>query len=447
MKKKFARIGICVVTGALACALTLSFTGCAFGETKAPNPYQVASKIDYPDGAGSWLTENAGTPTEARRMYEEARADGYPGSYMDFLKEIGCTHDETAAVGKALRSAAVVVAQFETGGSSLFDLAKQYVSAGAGVIYSIEGDSGYIVTNYHVVYSPDSNGDESIPHLSDSVSVMLYGNETQEGMIPAAYVGGSMEHDIAVLRVENCAAFETGNYAAATAADSDAVALGEKVFAVGYPDLQGLSVTSGTVSVDAEYIDIERADGETTVQMLEMRTDAAINHGNSGGGLFNADGELLGIVNARSEKDGVVGFGYAIPSNLALSIVQNIIDNSKTNQSKGALRATLGVTVQVEASEAVYDEAAGRLYTMETVVIREISGGSAADGRLRVGDMIYSVRIGNGAEKKVTRLHMVEEILFNVRKGSTVYVTVSRDGKTLTVEIPYATDDYFTSFN
>ena len=192
------------------------------------------------------------------------------------------------------------------------------------------------------------------------------------------------------------------------------------------------SASSGVVSVTAEYIDILSSDETKTLSLLEIRTDAAVNHGNSGGGLFNAQGELVGIVNARSEESGVEAFGYAIPSNLALAVAQNVIDNA---DAKGAYRASLGLTVQTKSSESLYDETTGKTYIEEKVVVQAITPGSVAEKMgLDINDTILSAKITKSdgttvQEKAITRMHMLTTMMFNVRAGDTLSITVSRDNE------------------
>ena len=256
-----------------------------------------------------------------------------------------------------------------------------------------------------------------------------------------------MEYDIAVLRVEDSEFLKNSDARAATAADSDALSVGERVYAIGNADGDGISAVEGIVSVDAEYLDnIYAADEKTQLELLEIRTDAPVNHGNSGGGLFNADGALVGIVNARLEKDGVLHFGYAIPSNLALAIAQNIIDNSKVNSSRGALRATLGVTVSVSEKHAYYDEKTGKTYVMETIVVEEVTPGSVSAGKLKAGDVICSLQVEDGKVKNITRMHMIGNTLFQIRKGNELNVTVSRGNTTLEFALQFTDDEAFTLF-
>ncbi len=434
----------------VAAVMSVALAGCSlFGSTTADGntPSKVAESGGEADSREEYLAAQE-TPSGWRQLYEEAVTDGYTGTYIDFLKEIGATSaDPSANVNAAVNTVTGIECAFteyvQTASGRPTSQTQTVYSAGAGVIYSIDNLVGgpYIVTNFHVVYNADSVGNETVSHVSDDIIVYLYGSSES---IPATYVGGSINYDIAVLRVEDSKAFKASGASAAKVADSDSVSVGESVYAIGNPEGEGISVTSGVVSVDAEYINITAADDSTTLSLLEIRTDAAINHGNSGGGLFNASGELVGIVNARDEGDGVTGFGYAIPSNLATAVARSIIDNANEGSNdKGATRATLGVTVQIESSESRYDAVTGKTYIEESVIVRSSSGVGAEMG-LNVNDTLISAKIVRNiqqedgtvikeviVEKALTRMHMLSTLLFDVRKGDTLTLVVSRNNETV----------------
>lgn len=438
MKKITKALGIC----ALACSLA-ALAGCSGAVSR--NPYQIASSLGQGgDSAGSWMTQNVPRSSEAKLLFEEAKEDGYTGSFVEFLKEINYRGGDESGVNAALTSAVDVVCYYEKS-TGLFGSEQKYASAGAGVIYSLNKAAGsaYILTNYHVVHMSDGRGGAK---LIGDVRLNFYGSEVSTKQVSASYVGGAMNYDIAVLKVEDCDVLRTSAVRAITPGDSDALCVGETVYALGNPDAAGISATKGIVSVDAEYIDVEVVTGAGTASLLEIRTDTPINHGNSGGGLFNPAGELVGITNARSEKEGVEHFGYAIPSNLALAVAQNIIDNAAVNSSRGAMRATLGVTMQVTDSTSVYDEEMGRVYVMETVTVQDVSFGSVAYGKLKAGDVLYSARVGD-REKIITRMHMLSNLLFTVRKGDVLELTVSRGEEVETVRIDFSDSNAFTLFD
>ena len=329
--------------------------------------------------------------------------------------------DRDAATARAANSVVTVMGEDGEGSGVIFDLDKQAGNA-------------YIVTNYHVVYAGSSPSG-----ISREIGIYLYEDRTESVPITATYVGGVMEEDIAVLAVEGSAALSASSAAEAVAADSGSLTVGEDVSAIGNAGGYGLSVSQGVVSVLGEYINVASSDESRTLTLYGIRTDATVNHGNSGGGLFNETGELVGIVNARSEEDGVVAFGYAIPANRALLIAQNIIDNA--DYSQGALCASFGgISVITYASHALYHEETGKTYLEEKIVVRGVPGGSAAAKMgLDVNDTLLSVRIERGGETvragAITRSCTLSELMFSVRLGDTVCLRVSRDGQP--VELSY----------
>ena len=458
MKKKLTVL----ITAVVMSIAMLLLSSCGLLASYLPDgstAYDAAVTRGENGSRESWLAGLDSPSTELRRLYEEAKADGsFTGTYYEFLKDLGVSETNGAYVQTALRSAVSIVAKFSSGKRGEDD----YYSAGSGVIYELDTTKGdaLIITNYHVIYDADSNGGEHVRHISDEITIYLYGGEISSGAIPATYLGGAMQYDIAVLSVEDCPLLKEteGNHVYAkeiVGANTDALTVGEKVYAIGNAEGEGLSVTEGIVSVDAEYIDIYAADGKTMLNLLEIRTDAAVNHGNSGGGLFNTSGELVGIVNARSEATGAVAFGYAIPANLVLSLAQNIIDTCTADSHvRGAVVARLGITAQVEQSRGVFDEATGKMYKEETIVISEISiGGIAYDSKkLFTGDTLVfaklsSTRGGVPYEREVaiTRLYKLTNLLFEVRGGDTLTLTISRGGELIEVEIKYESKDYFTT--
>lgn len=453
MKKKKTAL---LLSAALAGVMTISLCACDLfeGDPVFDNktPYEIATEQGYDGSPESYLASvigvGSGGDSQVRIAYEEAKKGGYTGTFLDFLQTyLSLSVNDSANINRALTSVVSIRCGFQEslGGYRPSSNTQSVTSAGSGVIYSLEKENGnaYVITNYHVVYNADSVGTETTAHVSDNISLYLYGGELSSGAIRATYLGGAMNYDIAVLKVEGSEVLKQSSARAVVSANSDAVTVGEAAYAIGNPEGEGISVSGGIVSVDAEYIEIKSSDESTTLTMLEMRTDAPVNHGNSGGGLFNADGKLIGIVNAKTEEDGVEGLGYAIPANLALSVAQNIIDNA---QSKGAVRATLGISVGTTGSKCVYDEALGKAYIMETVAITSVSDGSVAEGKLKAGDTLYSATL-NGAETVITRHHMLTSVLFNVRKDQTLTLKVYRGGQLISVEIAFDASSYFTLFN
>lgn len=353
------------------------------------------------------------------------------------------------AASAGLRSAVSVYCTFEkvVGGNSPWNPQKYtqaYYTTGSGVIYRLEEDGGaFIVTNYHVVYDADSATDNGV---SDKIYVYLYGLESEEYAIPASFVGGSANYDIAVLRVDENdvlrEAFERGSASAAKIGDSDAILPGESTLAIGNPSstgLSGISVTRGIVSVDSEYITMTASDNSGDVTFRVIRTDAPVNAGNSGGGLYNANGELIGIVNAKISSTEIESIGYAIPSSVATAIADNIIDYCYGKDCETVMRGILGVTVQTSALSTKYDTDSGTLVKIEEVSVYEVNRGGLAESILKPGDIIRSIKIGN-VTKTVTRRHHLIDAMLDVREGDTVEITLVRNGEEITVSTTISAD-------
>ena len=293
-----------------------------------------------------------------------------------------------------------------------------------------EGDA-FIITNYHVVYDGSS---DSADGISESINMYLYGAEFENLAITTTYVGGSLYYDIAVLRVENSEVLKNSDACAVDVADSDLVFVGDPAVVIGNAQGYGISTTAGVISVDSEYITLTDIDGVTEVTLRVMRTDAAVNGGNSGGGLFDANGDLIGVVNAKIVEEGVENIGYAIPSNIVVAVAQNIIDHCWETNLKTVQRATLGVSVATLDSHAVYDSSTGTVSIEETVVVYEVSAGSLAHGKLLAGDELVSVTL-NGETKTITRQYHVIDLMLRARVGDTITFCVLRNGEACTVSV------------
>lgn len=313
---------------------------------------------------------------------------------------------------------------------------KSSYSSGSGVIYSSnkENGSAIIVTNYHVVYSPNATTSNKI---SDEINVYLYGAISDETAMKATYVGGSMQYDLAVLEISNSKVIKSCDVKSVDVRSSTFVHVGETAFAVGNPNAEGFSVTSGIVSVDSEYIDITLADDTSEISMRVMRVDTPVNPGNSGGGLFDINGRLIGIVNAKYADQKTDNIGYAIPSSTVVAIVENLLDNCYGTSNESLKRPLLGVTVQVQNPRSQYNPETGYVELYEDPTVVEISGySSLAFGKLFVGDIIKKVEIvESGISFDITRQYHLLDSLLYARVGDTVLITVDRGGELTTVYV------------
>lgn len=254
--------------------------------------------------------------------------------------------------------------------------------AGSGVIYTKDG---YIITNYHVVGA-----------TTKTISVTLHDGSVYD----AKYIYGDEYVDLAVIKIEK----NDCDYA--TIGDFEQMQLGDEVLAIGNPLGYGLSVTNGIISALERQVTIEN----TTMTLLQ--TSAAINSGNSGGGLFNMKGELIGIVNAKVGGTSVEGMGFAIPST---TVVKSLNDLKEHGYITG--RARLGLTVnQKQYSTWPY------MQTFYYIQVAEIDAdGSAAKSGIRVGDILQKF---NGEE--ITSFSVLSQQLTKYKVGDTVTLTVRR---------------------
>ena len=260
--------------------------------------------------------------------------------------------------------------------------------------------------------------------MSTDIDVFLYGREDEKYAISAEYVGGSAYYDIAVLYAKD-QAFTSPTVSAVSVADGE-VSVGQTAIAVGNPQGYGISASLGIVSVDSEYIALS----ESKISTRVIRVDTAVNAGNSGGGLYNGHGELIGIVNAKIVDESVENIGYAIPTSVAISVADNIIDNCFNKTARTVKRALLGVNLDTaDATTVITDD--GKVEIRETVTVTSVDNKGIAHGVLKKGDILLSVSLGEET-KEITRTHHVIDFMLKARVGDTVTVKLIRAGETVT---------------
>ena len=277
--------------------------------------------------------------------------------------------------------------------------------SGSGFVISSNATSSYIVTNYHV-----------INNVQD-IKVFFANGDSYD----ATLVGGEEDNDIAVLRIE------VGNLQTVTLGDSDALNVGENVYAIGNP-LGELTFTFTGGYVSAKDRSVTMSDG-TVMNMLQ--TDTAINSGNSGGPLFNEYGEVIGIVSAKlssssSSEATVEGLGFAIPINDVKDMVISIMEHGYVTG-----KPNVGVLLDDVSQEAQrYGVPAGA----EIMAILEGSG--ADNGGLQVGDIITAVD-----DTQVDSVSALQDAVDGYQAGDSVSFTVYRDGSETTVTVTLDEDN------
>lgn len=323
--------------------------------------------------------------------YLIARTNPSSVIYQDTSKIVSTGSQDSSTIKSVVDQCANSVVEIQTesvtNGSNPF---QQYVSSGAGSGVILTQD-GYIVTNHHVI--EDAN----------SITVRTRSGDEYN----ASLVGSDEQSDLAVLKID-----ATG-LTPAVLGDSTTLEVGDLAIAIGNPlgELGG-SVTSGIISALDREMTI---DGQT---MTLLQTDAAVNPGNSGGGLFNANGDLIGIVNAKSSGENVEGIGFAIPISTATDIIDELIANGEVTS-----RPTLGVSLynvedEMTASQLGVDSTG-------VYIVQIVDGGAADNAGLRSGDRIVSV---DGSE--VSSASDVRAALNKHKIGESISITVERNGQT-----------------
>ncbi len=270
----------------------------------------------------------------------------------------------------------------EGGGGS-----REVQSAGSGVI--VDAEEGYILTNHHVVEG------------ADKILITLLNEDTLE----AEVVGSDAETDIAVIRVD------PGSLVDIAIGDSEAVEVGDFVIAIGNPFGLGHTVTSGIVSALGRT-GISRNGYEDFIQ-----TDASINPGNSGGALVNMRGELVGINSAIiSRTGGNVGIGFAVPSELARSIMRQLLDYGEVR------RGLLGVSIQTIDAESA--KALGAEVESGALVSSVVAGSAAEKAGIQVDDIIISVN-----DERIDNSRELANAIGLKGSGEQVEIEFVRDGK------------------
>ena len=217
--------------------------------------------------------------------------------------------------------------------------------------------------------------------------------------------------------------------------------MGETAIAIGNPEGSGLSVTQGIISTENENISLN-IDG-TLRSYRSLRIDTALYSGNSGGGLFNAEGKLIGITNAGDGSD--QNINYAVPLEIVTGVADNIIyyANDGDDSTSGLNSVTFGVTVTTSDAKYVYDASLGYGKISEWVNVQSVTTGSIAEKiGITSGDVIKAV-IVNGEQEDVLRSFDLSDIAMTLRSGDKIQFVVERDGaQTTTATYTLALADF-----
>ena len=275
--------------------------------------------------------------------------------------------------------------------------ANQYVTegAGSGVVYS---EDGYILTNNHVIEG------------ASNITVSMHDGTEYD----ATLVATDSQSDIAVLKID-----ATG-LTPVTFGDSDSLSVGDLAVVIGNP----LGTLAGTAT-DGIVSGLEREITLNGKNMTLMQISASVNPGNSGGGVFDQYGNLIGLVVAKSSGSDVEGLGFAIPSNTVASVAESLISNGYVTG-----RPAAGITV-VDLTSA--SDAMKYGVSVTGVYIQEVTGSNAESAGLKAGDLIYMI---DG--EQVTGSDMLVQTIQSHEIGDKVTFTIVRDDQMMEIQVTLA---------
>lgn len=294
---------------------------------------------------------------------------------------------------------------------------EQVSSQGSGVIYKKDGEYAYIVTNTHVI-----NGAKKVDiRLADGTKV------------PGEIVGTDTYSDIAVVKISSEKVSAVAEFG-----DSSKLTVGETAIAIGSPlgSEYANTVTQGIVSSLNRTVSLRSEDGQA-ISTKAIQTDTAINPGNSGGPLINIQGQVIGITSSKIATNGgtsVEGLGFAIPSNDAIKIIEQLENNGKVT------RPALGIQMVNLSNLSTTDLQKLKLPDSITsgVAVRSVQSNMPANGHLEKYDVITKVD-GN----PITSATELQNALYSHSVGDEMTITYYRNGKeeTTTIKLDKSTND------
>ena len=354
----------------------------------------LAAAMGFAGGFVGARFGNAGNKVVLQQVERSGSADSSSASGTN-VSAGGMT---TAQVSEMVSPSVVVITTEQVVYSQWSWYGQNQVESGAGSGVIISSD-GYILTCAHVV--------------SGASNITVTIGDTD---YPATVVGEDDTSDVAVIKID------ADGLTPATIGNSDDLAVGEDVLAVGNPlgELGG-TVTSGIVSALNRSVTIQGTSSTNTMSLIQM--DASVSPGNSGGGLFNRNGELIGLVNAKSSSSDAEGLGFAIPINDAISVAQDLLENGYVSG-----RPYMGITYLAVTDAQTAAQLNVNAYGVYVVDV--VQGGPADKAGLQAGDRIVSI---DGTE--IAQKDDLGTLIQQHAAGDTLSITVARDGQMQTVSL------------
>lgn len=361
--------------------------------------------------------QNVVTPTAAQNQTNTVQAQGTASEFEEtIMKAVEKAKDSVVSIQNYQKeSQQNNLYGYGTGGENQVDLedpsaSQKLAGEGSGVIYKIDGDSAYLVTNNHVVEN------------ADSLKVKLADGTTEDGEL----VGRDAVSDLAVVKISS-----KNVKSAIKFADSDATKVGSIAIAIGSPlgSKFSNSVTQGIISGQSRIVPMDlNKDGQADIETTLIQTSAAINPGNSGGALLNKDGDLVGINSSKFSNVDVEGMGFAIPAKEVQRVIAQLEKDGKVTRpfigiSQNDL-ANITSRSKTEILKLKSDQTDG------VVVTDTVKGSPAETAGLKKYDVITKI-----GDKEIKNILELRRELYAYNVGDKVELTVLREGKETKVQV------------
>ena len=361
--------------------------------------------------------QNVVTPTASQNQTNTVQAQGTASEFEEtIMKAVEKAKDSVVSIQNYQKeSQQNNLYGYGTGGENQVDLedpsaSQKLAGEGSGVIYKIDGDTAYLVTNNHVVEN------------ADSLKVKLADGTTEDGEL----VGRDAVSDLAVVKISS-----KNVKSAIKFADSDATKVGSIAIAIGSPlgSKFSNSVTQGIISGQSRIVPMDlNKDGQADIETTLIQTSAAINPGNSGGALLNKDGDLVGINSSKFSNVDVEGMGFAIPSKEVQRVIAQLEKDGKVTRpfigiSQNDL-ANITSRSKTEILKLKSDQTDG------VVVTDTVKGSPAETAGLKKYDVITKI-----GDKEIKNILELRRELYAYNVGNKVELTVLREGKETKVQV------------
>ena len=361
--------------------------------------------------------QNVVTPTASQNQTDTVQAQGTASEFEEtIMKAVEKAKDSVVSIQNYQKeSQQNNLYGYGTGGENQVDLedpsaSQKLAGEGSGVIYKIDGDTAYLVTNNHVVEN------------ADSLKVKLADGTTEDGEL----VGRDAVSDLAVVKISS-----KNVKSAIKFADSDATKVGSIAIAIGSPlgSKFSNSVTQGIISGQSRIVPMDlNKDGQADIETTLIQTSAAINPGNSGGALLNKDGDLVGINSSKFSNVDVEGMGFAIPSKEVQRVIAQLEKDGKVTRpfigiSQNDL-ANITSRSKTEILKLKSDQTDG------VVVTDTVKGSPAETAGLKKYDVITKI-----GDKEIKNILELRRELYAYNVGDKVELTVLREGKETKVQV------------